>query len=252
MNNKEKVVALLNSLESGDPLPGAYINPNKYIQHNLAVGDGLAAFGALLQHKPAGGFKVKVVRVFEDGDYVFTHSEYDFFGPKIGFDIFRFEDGLIVEHWDNLQETMTVTKNGHSMTDGPTTPIGLEKTAENKALVRGLYEVVVIGGHGDQIANYISPQKYVQHNPGVADGLAGFGAAMAEMAQAGMGMEMRQLHMLLGEGDFVLGVTDGRFAGKGVTFYDLFRIEAGRVTEHWDVIEPLLPREQWQNANGKF
>jgi predicted SnoaL-like aldol condensation-catalyzing enzyme len=28
-------------------------------------------------------------------------SEYDFFGPKVGFDVFRFENGEIVEHWDN-------------------------------------------------------------------------------------------------------------------------------------------------------
>jgi hypothetical protein len=45
------------------------------------------------------------VRVFQDSDFVFAHTEYDFFGPKIGFDIFRFEEGLIVEHWDNLHET---------------------------------------------------------------------------------------------------------------------------------------------------
>jgi len=43
------------------------------------------------------------VRV-QDGDYVFTHTDYNFFGPKIGFDIFRFENGQIVERWDNLQE----------------------------------------------------------------------------------------------------------------------------------------------------
>jgi len=36
--------------------------------------------------------------------YVFAHTEYNFFGPKIGFDVFRFEDGLIVEHWDTIQE----------------------------------------------------------------------------------------------------------------------------------------------------
>lgn len=49
-----------------------------------------------------GGFKVKVVCVFEDGDFVFMYIEYDFFGFKIGFDVFRFEDGFIVEYWDNL------------------------------------------------------------------------------------------------------------------------------------------------------
>ncbi len=252
MTNKEKVVALLNSLETGDNAPVAYINPNKYIQHNLMVGDGLAAFGELLQHKPAGGFKVKVTRAFQDGNYVFTHSEYDFFGPKIGFDIFRFEDGLIVEHWDNLQETVIVTKNGHSMTDGPTTANNLGETAANKSLIESFYADVLIGGKNEKVADYISTEKYIQHNPGIGDGLSGFGEAMAQMAQKGLTMEIHKLHLILGEGDFVLGQSEGKFAGKEVTFYDLFRIENGKITEHWDVIEPLLSKDQWKNSNGKF
>ena len=99
---KEKAVALLNSIQTGDQTPVGYINPNKYIQHNLALGDGLAGFGAVLQNAPEGGFKVNIIRSFQDGDFVFTHTVYDFFGPKVGFDIFRFEDGLIVEHDHSL------------------------------------------------------------------------------------------------------------------------------------------------------
>lgn len=51
-NYKPQVAALLKSIETGDPGLVAYINPTKYIQHNLAVGDGLAGFGALLQALP--------------------------------------------------------------------------------------------------------------------------------------------------------------------------------------------------------
>ena len=103
LSNKEKAVALIESLETGAHEPVGYINPNKYIQHNLAVGDGLEGFGAVVANAPEGGFKAKVVRAFEDGDFVFLHTEYDFFGPKAGFDVFRFEDGKIVEHWDIIQ-----------------------------------------------------------------------------------------------------------------------------------------------------
>lgn len=67
------------------------------------VADGMAGFGEIMKNKPAGGFKAKVVRAFQDGNFVVAHTEYDFFGPKIGFDIFRFEDGLIVEHWDVIE-----------------------------------------------------------------------------------------------------------------------------------------------------
>jgi predicted SnoaL-like aldol condensation-catalyzing enzyme len=75
---------------------------------------------------------------------------------------------------------------------------------------------------------------------------------MAEMAKAGLTMEIKNVHLILGEGDFVLGQSGGSFAGRDVTFYDLFRIENGKITEHWDVIEPLLPKDQWKNSNGKF
>ena len=73
VSNKEKAVAVLSSLETGDQNAIGYINPEKYIQHNLAVGDGLAGFGEVMKHAPPQGFKANVVRSFEDGNYVFTN-----------------------------------------------------------------------------------------------------------------------------------------------------------------------------------
>ena len=70
ISNKDKVVALLKSIETGAQEPVGYINPNKYIQHNLGVADGLAGFGALLQQLPPNSAKVSTVRAFEDGDFV--------------------------------------------------------------------------------------------------------------------------------------------------------------------------------------
>jgi predicted SnoaL-like aldol condensation-catalyzing enzyme len=137
IGHKQQVVELLKSIETGDPKPLIYINPNKYIQHNLAVADGLIGVKALLQSLPKGSAKVHTVRVFQDGDLVFAHTDYNFFGPKVGFDIFRFEEGKIVEHWDNLQETATKpSPSGHTMLDGPTTPSDLDKTDANKTLMQ--------------------------------------------------------------------------------------------------------------------
>ena len=41
---------------------------------------------------------VNIVRAFEDGDYVFAHTEYDFARSNIGFEVFRFENDHVVEH----------------------------------------------------------------------------------------------------------------------------------------------------------
>ena len=57
MTNKEKVVALLKSIETGAAEPIGYINPNKYIQHNLGAADGLEGFGELMKMLPANTAK---------------------------------------------------------------------------------------------------------------------------------------------------------------------------------------------------
>jgi predicted SnoaL-like aldol condensation-catalyzing enzyme len=252
LSNKEKVVALLESIQTGDQKPVAFINPDKYIQHNLMVADGLKGFGEVLQQLPKGSAKAKVVRAFQDGNYVFSHTEYDFFGPKIGFDIFRFENGNIVEHWDNLQEIVAKTASGRSQTDGPTEVTDLDKTQLNKSLVEGFVRDILRGGNPSKITDYISTEKYYQHNPAVADGLDALGKALQEMAKAGMPMTYTNNHMVLGEGNFVLAVSEGQFLNKHVAFYDLFRIENGRIVEHWDTVEEIPPRENWKNSNGKF
>ncbi len=253
VTNKEKVVALLHSFNTGDQTPISYINPQKYIQHNPNVGDGLAGFGAVMQNAPPQGFKAKVLRAFEDGDFVFTHTIYDFFGPKIGFDIFRFENGLIVEHWDNLIEIQPPNPSGRTQTDGVTEISDRDKTEGNKVVVKTFITDVLLDHQNDKIATYINPTKYLQHNPAVADGIEGFGAAMKYFAENGLIMEYTKLHMVIGEGDFVLAVSEGKF-GKGdpTAFYDLFRLENDQIVEHWDVIAPIPPKSAWKNENGKF
>ena len=253
LSNKEKAIAVIESLETGAQEPVGYINPTKYIQHNLAVGDGLEGFGAVLANAPEGGFKAKVVRAFQDGDHVVLHTEYDFFGPKVGFDIFRFEDGKIVEHWDNLAEITPPNPSGRTQLDGTTAVTDTDKTEANKALAKGFITDILLNGQMDKVTDYVNAEKYLQHNSAVADGLDGLGEALKYFAENGLVMEYAQLHKVIGEGNFVLTVSEGKF-GKGdhVAYYDLFRMEDGKIVEHWDVIETIPPQSEWKNANGKF
>ncbi len=250
---KQQVVDLLKSIETGNPAPVASINPGKYIQHNLAVGDGLEGLGAVLKMLPKDSAKVNTVRVFQDGDHVFAHSEYDFFGPKIGFDVFRFENGKIVEHWDNLQEKPAAPNpSGHTMIDGPTQATDLDRTAANKALVKAFVDDILVNGRLEKLAGYYDGNNYVQHNPQIADGLSGLGEALQALAKAGISLKYDRIHKVLGEGNFVLVASEGNFAGKHVAFFDLFRVQNGKIAEHWDTIEPIPPRAEWKNGNGKF
>lgn len=252
-SQKDQVVALLKSLETGDPGPASVINPNKYIQHNLSVGDGIAGLGSALAALPKGSARANTVRVFQDGPFVFAHTDYNFFGPKIGFDVFRFEDGKIVEHWDNLQEKPTkLNPSGRSMIDGTTTISDRDLTDANKALVRAFVDEILVNGRMSKLGSFIDGENYLQHNPAVGDGLSGLSAALEAMAKAGVVMKYDRVHKVLGEGNFVLVISEGQFGGKHVAFYDLFRVQGGKIVEHWDVIEAIPPRSEWKNANGKF
>lgn len=254
-SNVEKVAALLDSFNTGDQAAIGYINPNKYIQHNLAVGDGLEGVGEVFANAPPGGFKADVKRIFADGEFVVTHTEYDFFGPKVGFDVFRFEDGLIVEHWDNLAEITPPNPSGRTQLDGDTLVTDAAMTDDNKKLVELFVNDILIEGKFDSVTDFINPQKYLQHNSGIADGLDGLGDALKAMAENNMVMVYEKVHKVLGSGNLVLTMSEGRFGqapGMHTSFYDLFRIENGLIVEHWDVIETIPPESEWKNQNGKF
>ena len=255
MSNKQKAVAILNALASGDASPiEQYVSDKTYIQHNLAAQSGKAAFLGLI---PIMGddAAVNVVRVIEDGDLVACHTEYflaPFGGALAGFDIFRFQDGLVVEHWDNLQAIATETVSGRTQFDGPTDVTDLDKTNANRVVAKGFVEDILMGGNPAKATDYISTETYHQHNPSVDDGLAALGAAMQAMAEAGTPMTYTKNHMLLCEGNFALAVSEGQFLSNHVAFFDLIRIEKGLIVEHWDVIQEIPPQTEWQNDNGKF
>jgi predicted SnoaL-like aldol condensation-catalyzing enzyme len=251
--NKQKVVALLKSIETGTKEPISYINPIKYKQHNLGVEDGLSGFAEVLSNLPPNSAKVNTVRAFTDGSFVFTHTDYNFFGPKIGFDIFKFEEGKIVEHWDNLQEKPSqLNPSNHSMIDGVSEIKDLDKTKANKILVNNFVSDILVSGNMTKLGGYFDGDHYIQHNPKVADGLSGLGKALEYMASQGVFMKYHTIHKVLGEGNFVLTISEGTFADTPTSFYDLFRVENGKIAEHWDVMETIIPESDHKHNNGKF
>lgn len=250
---KQMVDERLKSIETGDPASNAYMNPDKYIQHNLNIKDGHAGFEEVMAALPPGSAKVNTVRIFQDGNYVIAHTDYDFFGPQIGIDIFRFENDLIVEHWDNLQiKPEENNLSGHSMIDGATQIADLDKTDSNKALAEQFVKDIFMGQNPDNLAGYFNGDAYIQHNPTMADGVSGYLAAVEEMETNGVEKIYSQIHRVFGEGNLVLVISEGTFNGEHTSYYDLFRIANGKIAEHWDVIETIPPQSEWQNQNGKF
>lgn len=249
---KEKTTALQQSIESGHQPTLDLLHPTRYKQHNPNLADGLAAIVAIHDQLPHDKVYTNVVRAFEDGDYAFVHVDYHLFTHQVAFDVHRYEDGLAVEHWDNLQDTpLTRNKSGRTMTDGKTQAKDLEKTAANKALARRFTQEILVEQRAGSAA-YFDGDHLVQHNPHLADGVAELLAARAAWEKQGTPARYDKVHMVLGEGNFVLVMSEGFFLGQHSAYYDLYRIEQDKISEHWDVIEEIPAGADRRNSNGKF
>ena len=257
-NNIQKALELIGTFASGDTGKAKSLLAEGYIQHNLAYGTGRDAFLGSVEYLASAPVKTTVenIRAFEDGDYVFLQTVYNFAGAgeQVAFDIFRFdENGEIAEHWDNLAALAAEPNpSGHTQTDGTMEVTDLDKTEENRGLVKSFLYDVMQGKRPERTASYFDGDTYLQHNTGIADGLSGLGAALAALAEQGVQMIYDQTHMVLAQGNFVLAVSEGTFGGAPTSYYDLWRVENGKIAEHWDVMETIADQSTWQNQNGKF
>lgn len=257
MTNIQKALQLITTFASGDTQKAQSLLAEGYIQHNLAYGTGRDAFVGSVSYLASAPVKTTVnnIRVFEDGDKVFLQTVYNFAGAgeQVAFDIFRFdEDGLIAEHWDNLAVKAKPNPSGRTQMDGTKEIKDLDKTEENRELVKNFLYDVMQGKRPQKIADYFDGDTYIQHNTGIADGLSGLGAALAALAEQGVQMIYDKTHQVLAQGNFVLAVSEGTYGGAPTSYYDLWRVENGKIAEHWDVMETIADPSAWQNQNGKF
>lgn len=243
------VVQFLKTFETRDLSGLSVVNPDKYIEHNLGVESGFPALRERVSRIPPGS-KVNTVRALVDGDFVILHSEYQTPQQKtVVFDIFRFESGKIVEHWDNIEdEAATPNPSGRTQLDGPTDVQDIDKTASNKALLKEYFEKVVIGGHRELAPNFRG--QFHQHNPLGEDNKSGAQAASGPFAKPGFVYRVDRVHMILGEGNFVLVVNEGLFDNKPASFYDFYRVENDKIAEHWDVIRQFLRKKGGKTARA--
>ena len=221
-----------------------------YIQHSSLIGDGPEALRDLISSL-GPEVRYENVRLLADGDLVAAHGRYLGFGesPLVAFDIFRIADGKLVEHWDGLQPEVGPNPSGHTALDGPTVVTRPNDTGQSRAIVEAFVDDVLIGGKLERLTELVSATSYTQHNPQIADGLDGLGAALEALAAQGISLVYHARHRTVAEGEFVLVQSDGDF-GRPVVYYDLFRVEEGKIVEHWDVIQDViadLPHE-----NGQF
>lgn len=129
------------------------------------------------------------------------------------------------------------------------------KVAANKKLVYDFWREVFEAGHMEKVDQYMA-ETYIQHNPMVATGRKPFVDFFSMRFRSGAkpieSTVKQPLVTILGDGDYVTMVFARELPHPSkpgdkytTTWFDMFRIENGKIAEHWDPAEiraPAVPK----------
>src|SRR5215468_7619320 len=129
-------------------------------------------------------------------------------------------------------------------------PPALADAEANKQAVLEFYDKALNQKDFEAASKYFGP-RYIQHNLGAPDGIEGFKAFIA-LRKEKFPNAQSEIRRVFADGDHViLHVHAIREPGeRGVAVVDIFRLENGKIVEHWDVVQPIP--EKTANNNGMF
>ena len=124
------------------------------------------------------------------------------------------------------------------------------KELANLRLVKRIYEEV-LGPIDSGAVDALFDPGYIQHNPSAATGSQGL-KEMLDRAKIKYPHAEHRVKRMLVDGDLVAAHVHVIFhpGDEGFAVVDLFRIERGKIAEHWDVMQPIT--HESKNNNGRF
>lgn len=224
----------------------------RYTQHSTGVRDGVDGFveffEAFFERNPIRD--IQIPRALEDGQFVFVHAFQNINNGEtrwVTADIFDTDsDNRIIEHWDVIQAYDENPESGIDMVSGPQEVEDLERTEPNRKVVQGFIQDTLIGSDAGSLSSYLDVSVFEHHSPRLPRGLGKFGPAATDSA-----MQYIALHQIVAQGNFVACLCEVTAGDDQLAVIDLYRLQSGKIVEHWDVQEKILPEDQWGNS-GKF
>jgi predicted SnoaL-like aldol condensation-catalyzing enzyme len=121
---------------------------------------------------------------------------------------------------------------------------------QNKKTVMALYDAALNKKDFDEASKYLG-SRYTQHNPGAKDGPEGL-KGFINFLKEKYPNSHSEIKKIFADGDYVIvHVHAVREPGtRGNAIFDLFKLENGKVVEHWDAVQPIP--ETAQNDNTMF
>lgn len=229
-----------------------YFSP-KYIEHSPLVADGLLGLKELLANNPNLDYKVSRVLANDDG-LVALHGRFVGLAenPLVGFDIYRVENGKIVEHWDGLVPEQLKNASGRSQLDGPVEVDASANSEVNSQLVKKFFTETLIGEDYSGFKRFGDGYSFFQHSPDIADGADEVIQFLEQLKVDGSGLHYDKIHRVVADGQFVLTHSEGSIAGVCHAYFELWRVENNCIIELWDAISAVPSDKEAIHCYGIF
>ncbi|MEO0896809.1 MAG: nuclear transport factor 2 family protein [Bacteroidota bacterium] len=248
-SNKEVVLAFYQEVIGNRNIELAkQLIAEDYIQHNPLVKTGLAgvleAIEYLKQFPVSPPSSSPLRRILVDEDLVAVHLWVKM-GPteQLVMDIFRLDQGKLVEHWDAIQLVDSQKQHGESMIDGPVDIRDRDSTQKNKDLVQQYLQSVHLKKAIDQLDQFVH-HELIHHQAHIAEGFTGLKHHLLQPSS----LKLTEVHRIVGEGNFVLSQSKAFWEEREYVCYDLFRLEKEKIIETWRV-KQVIP-ENMAHENG--
>ncbi|WP_114786051.1 nuclear transport factor 2 family protein [Vibrio tetraodonis] len=229
-----------------------------YIQHAPAYGDGpvelMKAIAGELTSDP--NVNIDIYRTIAEGPYVAIHSVWTASDKSqyVYVDIWREENGKLVEHWDHYQKVPALSANKNTMYQGPEVNIYDSTQDIERNRKRAISIIKSFDNPANKIAvkKYVSDETYIQHNPEVPDGKDAL-LDYLDYLHKNDAKYSTQIAKTIAMGDMVLvhskQIDLNKKGDFGTGYIDIFRFNHdGLIVEHWDVVETQTGKSKNKNS----
>lgn len=217
-----------------------------YIQHNPFIKSGRVGLIEVLEQlkqipqEPTTTTN-NTLWIMAEGNLLGTYLKVDFMGKKqVVIDLFRIEQGMIVEHWDVIQEVGVPT-----FVEIPTIPeitkdVQMSDTTRNKSRVEAYVQDIW------QKQQYQLLDDFVSSN--VTFYYPTIGKGQDELREYQQQISLQKVHCVIAEGDFVMAQCSVVIQDVHQVLYLIYRLEQGKVVEIWSVSQAIPT--QMAHSNG--